>query len=156
MTRFSAYDSKADILPWRENEDLPRIEHRREPPGGDMQRRGGSGQPIKQHGRVGVRPKAHKTAAKSVSDDDLQEQLDRRTHERDEALEQQAATSEVLRVISQSPGDLQPVFNAVAESAARLCESFDSAVWRREDDRLRLVAHHGAISQAGSESFLPL
>src|SRR5262249_40035136 len=79
-----------------------------------------------------------------------------RTHERDEALEQQAATSEVLRVISQSPGDLQPVFNAVAESAARLCESFDSAVWRREDDRLRLVAHHGAISQAGSESFLPL
>jgi GAF domain-containing protein len=74
----------------------------------------------------------------------------------DEALEQQAATSEILRVIRSSPSNVQPVFDAVAESAARLCESFDSAVWRREGDRLLLVAHHGAIPQTGSESFLPL
>jgi GAF domain-containing protein len=73
-----------------------------------------------------------------------------------EALEQQAATSEILRVIRSSPSNVQPVFDAVAESAARLCESFDSAVWRRESDRLILVAHHGAIPQTGSESFLPL
>jgi GAF domain-containing protein len=73
-----------------------------------------------------------------------------------EALEQQAATSEILRVIRSSRSDVQPVFNAVAESAARLCESFDSAVWRREGDRLLLVAHHGAIPQTGSDSFLPL
>src|SRR5262245_39130726 len=73
-----------------------------------------------------------------------------------EALEQQAATSEILRVIRSSPSNVQPVFDAVAESAARLCESFDSAVWRREGDRLILVAHHGAIPQTGSESFLPL
>jgi len=73
-----------------------------------------------------------------------------------EALEQQAATSEILRVIRSSPSNVQPVFDAVAESAARLCESFDSAVWRREGDRLLLVAHHGAIPQTGSESFLPL
>jgi len=72
-----------------------------------------------------------------------------------ESLEEQSATSEVLRVIGQSQMDVQPVFDAVAESAARLCESFDSAVWRREGDRLLLVAHHGAISQTGSE-FLPL
>jgi GAF domain-containing protein len=74
----------------------------------------------------------------------------------DEALEQQAATSEILRVIRSSPSNVQPVFDAVAESAARLCESFDTAVWRREGDRLLLVAHHGAIPQTGSESFLPL
>ena len=73
-----------------------------------------------------------------------------------EALEQQTATSEILRVIRSSPSNVQPVFDAVAESAARLCESFDSAVWRRESDRLLLVAHHGAIPQTGSASFLPL
>ena len=73
-----------------------------------------------------------------------------------EALEQQAATSEILRVIRSSPSNVQLVFDAVAESAARLCESFDSTVWRREGDRLILVAHHGAIPQTGSESFLPL
>src|SRR5262249_55151317 len=73
-----------------------------------------------------------------------------------EAREQQAGTSEILRVIRSSPSNVQPVFDAVAESAARLCESFDSAVWRRESDRLLLVAHRGAIPQTGSESFLPL
>src|SRR5262245_24390424 len=41
------YPIDCPLLPWRESEDLPRIVHRREPPGGDMQRRGSSGQPVK-------------------------------------------------------------------------------------------------------------
>jgi GAF domain-containing protein len=86
----------------------------------------------------------------------LETEIARLTHERDEAVEQQTATSEMLSVIGQSRTDVQPVFDAVAESAAQLCESFDSAVWRRDGDQLRLVAHHGAISLSGSESFLPL
>ena len=62
-----------------------------------------------------------------------------------ETLEQQTATSEILRVISQSPTAVQPVFDAVAESAARLCESFDSIIWRPSGDNLAIVAHHGPI-----------
>jgi PAS domain S-box-containing protein len=75
----------------------------------------------------------------------LFDELEVRNRDLTETLEQQTATSDILRVISSSPTDVQPVFNAVAESAARLCESFDSAIWRRDGDRLLLVAHHGPI-----------
>src|SRR5271170_6072855 len=53
----------------------------------------------------------------------LRKQLDHRTRERDEALEQQTAISDILRVISNSPSDLQPVLDSVAEHAARICEA---------------------------------
>src|SRR5262249_39032515 len=59
-----------------------------------------------------------------------------------EALEQQTATSEILGVISSSPTDVQPVFDAVANSAARLCGSLDAHIFRRDGDFLRLIAHH--------------
>jgi GAF domain-containing protein/anti-sigma regulatory factor (Ser/Thr protein kinase) len=62
-----------------------------------------------------------------------------------EALEQQTATSEILRVISSSPTDVQPVLDAVAESAARLCDSLDAQVLRVEGDTLHLAASFGAV-----------
>src|SRR5262249_770046 len=119
-------------------ENLPRIEHCREPPGGDMQRRGASGQPVKGQGTN--RPKARKTPIAYVSGADLQEQLDRRTRELDEALQQQAATSEVLSIIRRSPADAQPVFDAIVQSAARLCGAIFSAVFLWDGDRLRIAA----------------
>src|SRR3989454_235318 len=62
-----------------------------------------------------------------------------------QANDQEAATSQILRVISRSPAEIRTVLDTVAESAARLCESFDADIWRRDGDRLVLVAHHGQI-----------
>jgi len=75
--------------------------------------------------------------------------LQARNRELTEALEQQTATAEILRVISSSPTDIQPVLNAVAESAARLCDSLDGSIFRVDENRLSLVAHHGPIPEAG-------
>src|SRR5262245_39738924 len=57
-----------------------------------------------------------------------------------EALEQQAATSEILRVISRSPTDVQPVFETIAASAKRLCEARECAVFRFDGELIHLVA----------------
>src|SRR5262249_37044679 len=62
-----------------------------------------------------------------------------------EALEQQTATGEILRVISGSPTDAQPVFDTIARSTARLCEAFNVMVFRVDGNGLRLVAHHGPL-----------
>src|SRR5215471_20737891 len=115
-----------------------------------MQRRGGSGQSVK--GQRTVRPKTRKAQTARVSTEHPQEQIDLLKRERDEALEQQAATSEVLRVISRSPGDLQPVFDIIAASALRLCGSSWSAVALFNGERMELAALHNLDSFKGGEA----
>ena len=64
-----------------------------------------------------------------------------------ESLEQQTATSEILGVIASSPTDIQPVLDAVAENAARLCEATTTLrFYRVEGDALRLAASYGSIA----------
>jgi two-component system, NtrC family, sensor kinase len=79
--------------------------------------------------------------------------LSQRTTDLTVALEQQTATSEVLRVISSSPSDLKPVFDAMLANAARLCEAKFGALAQREGDGYRIVAIHNA-PQAFAEFML--
>ncbi|MGH7418175.1 MAG: GAF domain-containing protein, partial [Candidatus Rokuibacteriota bacterium] len=69
-----------------------------------------------------------------------------------EALEQQKATGEILRVISSSPTDVHPVFEAIVESASRLCDAEFSAVSRFDDGLLHLVALNN-MSPEETEAF---
>jgi GAF domain-containing protein len=72
----------------------------------------------------------------------LFEEVQTRTRELSESLEQQTATSEVLRVISSSPGELEPVFETMLTKAALLCEAKFGTLYLREEDALRMVAGH--------------
>jgi len=67
-----------------------------------------------------------------------------RTRELAESLEQQTATSDVLSVISSSPGELEPVFQSMLENAVRICDAKFGNLWVREGDKFRIVAIHGA------------
>src|SRR5438552_15793719 len=62
-----------------------------------------------------------------------------------EALEQQTATSDILRVISSSPTDVQPVFDAIAESSTRLLRGWSTIVWRCDGELLDVAAAYSGL-----------
>src|SRR5262245_37046179 len=110
-----------------------------------MQRRGSSGQSVKGQ-RPRTKSETRKVRTALVSGIDLQEQLDRRTRELDEALEQQAATAEILKLISSSPTDTQPVFEAIVQSGLKLFPDAAILIALPDGSKLRAAAFAEADS----------
>jgi two-component system, NtrC family, sensor kinase len=78
----------------------------------------------------------------------LLNELRQRTSDLTESLEQQTATSEVLRIISTSSGELRPVFEAMLANAVRLCDAHYGALWFREGAGWRNAAFYGELPEA--------
>jgi len=76
---------------------------------------------------------------------DLERKLDERTSERDEALERQTATADILQIIASSPSDVQPVFDAVADRAMRLLDCWSVIVTRFDGEYFQFGAARGAL-----------
>jgi GAF domain-containing protein len=83
----------------------------------------------------------------------MAKELQDRNRRLTEALEQQTATSEILRVIASSPSDIQPVLELVAENAARLCDATDAAIIRVDGESLKMVAHYGPLAASRNPPF---
>jgi signal transduction histidine kinase/DNA-binding FrmR family transcriptional regulator len=114
------------------------------------------GAAMKKRGREKTKLKGRKAPIvalrRNLSAADLQKQLDQRTRELAqaqkhlaEALEQQTATSEVLRVISSSSGELEPVFDSMLANAVRICEAKFGFMNRYDGNTWKVAAVHGAV-----------
>src|SRR5271170_4891456 len=122
------------------------------------------GEAIKGRRRKTPKPKrnnAPKAVARSISSSVGKEtEVARLGNELREALEQQTATSEVLRIISSSPGDPQPVFATMLQNAVQICDASFGSIYRWDDEALRLVATHNtppafAEARRRSPSYCP-
>ena len=104
-----------------------------------------SSAPTKARSRKAVKRRNALPRRRRSSTADLLQQLDSRTRERDEAREQQAATAEILSLISNSPTDTLPVFKTILAKAVELCEASFGAMWLVDGKGYRTAAMHGDL-----------
>jgi signal transduction histidine kinase len=86
----------------------------------------------------------------------LEHKVEERTHELKNSLDQQTAISEILRIISSSPGDVRPMLNAVAERALKLCDAAESTIVLVEGDALKFAAGFGTTPTLQEGETIPL
>src|SRR6516225_10969786 len=103
-----------------------------------------SSKPTKARSRKGKAPRAVRRSS-SVAGQETEVARFRR--ERDEALEREIATAEVLKVISSSPGDVKSIFASILENATRICEAKFGLLFRFDGETFQLVAEVGASAE---------
>ncbi len=115
-----------------------------------MKRRSTPGKLAKRRATSAVKRRDAPKAVPRASDGKHDTEIGKLARERDEALQQQAATSQVLRIIRRSPADTQPVFDAIVESAARLSGAIFSVLYLYDGERMQI----GATSNFNIEATL--
>src|SRR5262249_11755031 len=118
---------------------------------------GGSSARAASMGLLGRTQKSQAASEKKLkaSARDLEQQLESRTRELSEALEQQAATAEVLRIISSSPGELKPMFDAMLTSAIRICGAEFGLLYLDDGDLCRIAAVHNVPPALAATQTVP-
>src|SRR5262249_11913020 len=101
-----------------------------------------------------ITPKAVRSRSSSTAAEETK--VARLTRERDEAIEQQTAISDILRVISNSPADVQPVLDSVVEHAARICEAHVVDIAIVDNEVFRITASFGELGRLSKGEAAPL
>src|SRR6478672_5996658 len=116
------------------------------------------GEPSKTRRRRAATPKRRNApkAVPSSSDATHETEIARVIRERDEALEQQTAISDILRVISNSPADVQPVLEAIVEHAARICVAHVVDIAIVDNEVFRIAASFGELGRLSKGEAAPL
>jgi GAF domain-containing protein len=113
------------------------------------------GETIKKRGQIKRRKASKAVRHRSTAAAEREARVAQLTQELHEAREHQTATTDVLRIISSSPGELNAVFHAILTNATKLCEASYGTLWLTEGDAFRVAAQYGALPTAYMERLRP-